>query len=147
MPADENKALVRRVFEVLQREAWPAGDFQPLEAFLAPDCVYHDPGTPLRGHEGFRRLLTMYRTAFPDAQFTIEDVVAEGDTVAARFTVRGTHTGELMGIAPSGKVVEVSIVTLLRIADGKIAEEWERFDTAHLLQQVGAMPAPAAATR
>ncbi len=146
MSTEENKALVRRFFAVLQQEAWPSGNFQALEPLLSPEYIYHDANTPLRGYEGFRQMMTMYRNAFPDAQFTIEDMVAEGDRVAVRFTARGTHTGELMGAPPSGKPVEVSVVTLLRVADGRFVEEWERLDTANLLQQIGALPAPAATT-
>ena len=142
MSAEENKELIRRFFKILQQEVWPSGNVQPAAALLAPDWVYHDPSTPLRGHEGFQQLITMYRTAFPDGQFTIEDLVAEGDKVLTRFTARGTHTGELLGIPPSGKAVEFSVLSLVRIEAGKIAEEWERFDTANMLQQIGAMPAP-----
>ncbi len=147
MSTKENKALIRRYFEVLNEQVWPKGNLTATDDFIAPEYVYHDPSSAVRGREGYRQLLTMYRTAFPDARFTIEDMVAEGDQVLTRFTVRGTHRGAFMGIAPTGKPATVSILSLVRLAGGKAVEEWERFDSLHMMQQLGAVPAPALATR
>jgi steroid delta-isomerase-like uncharacterized protein len=146
MSTQKNKAIVQRFFEVLNTEFWPTGNFASAEALIAPEMVYQDPATPLRGRAAYQQLLTMYRTAFPDARLTIEEQVAEGDSVLTRFSARGTHRGELLGIAPTGKPVTLSILSLVRIVDGQIAEECERFDTANLLQQVGALPAPTPVT-
>jgi predicted ester cyclase len=82
----------------------------------------------------------MYLIAFPDAQITIEDQLAEGDTVATRWTGRGAHQGELMGVPPSGKRVEVARVTISRIEGGKIVEEWDNYDALGMMQGIGAIP-------
>ncbi len=145
MSSQENKSVVRRLIETLNERVWPSGDFTVADALISPQYVYHEPANPIAGHEGFRQLVDTYRTAFPDTQFTIEDQIAEGDLVLTRMTVRGTHTGPLMGIPASGRPIEVSVLSLMRVIGGRVVEEWERFDTAHLLAQVGALPAPGSA--
>jgi steroid delta-isomerase-like uncharacterized protein len=92
------------------------------------------------GPEGEKKRATFYRTAFPDLQFTIEDMIAEGDTVTYRWSSTGTHLGPLSVIAPSGKKVNVSGMTFVRFADGKIVEGWVNWDTFSLLQQLGVVP-------
>ncbi len=82
----------------------------------------------------------MYRSAFPDTQITIEDQLAEGDMVATRWTARGTHQGELMGVPPSGNRVEVAGITISRIEGGKIEEDWDNYDALGMMQQIGAIP-------
>jgi predicted ester cyclase len=84
----------------------------------------------------------MYRTAFPDLQIPIEDVIAEGDRVVTRWTTRGTHQGELMGAAPTGNQLTVTGILIDRVSGGKIEEEWVDYDTLHLMQQIGAVPQP-----
>lgn len=142
MSSEENKSVARRLIEALNERVWPSGDFTAADALISPQYVYHDSANPITGREGFHQLVAAYRTAFPDARFTIEEQIAEGDRVLTRMTVRGTHTGPLMGILASGRPVEVSILSLMRVVGGQVVEEWERFDTAHLLAQVGALPAP-----
>src|SRR5438128_10733553 len=112
--AEENKAVVRRFLD----EGWSRGDMSAIEAVIAPDYAVHDPNPPGRagGVEGEKQTVRMYRTAFPDLTFTIEDLVAEGDKVVSRFTGRGTHRGELMGVPPSGKQVVVSGIAITPIA-------------------------------
>jgi predicted ester cyclase len=87
----------------------------------------------------------MFRAAFSDAQITVDDQIAEGDKVASRWTGRGTHDGELMGVPPSGRQVTVDGLVVSRVANGKVVEEWVNWDTLGMLQQVGAVPAPAQA--
>ncbi len=84
----------------------------------------------------------MYLSAFPDMRVTVEDVIAEADKVVTRWTIRGTHRGELMGIAPTDEQVEIEGITIQRIEGGKIAEEWERYDNLGTMQQIGAIPSP-----
>ena len=92
---EENKAIVRRIFE----EVWNQGKLDVIDDIYAADFVDHMPGSPdIHGPEGFKQFVNMYRTAFPDIKFTIEDQIAEGDKVVNRFTFTGTHKGELMGI-------------------------------------------------
>jgi steroid delta-isomerase-like uncharacterized protein len=143
MSAEENKALVRRMLE----EGFNEGNLDLADELYAPDYVYHEPGTPELppGPEGVKQLMGMYKTAFPDAHITVEDVICEGDKVVARFTARGTHLGELAGIAASGNQVEVAGISVNRIENGRIAEEWECFDALGMMQQIGAIPAPEAA--
>jgi steroid delta-isomerase-like uncharacterized protein len=135
--SEENKALARRWAEILNQ-----GNFDLVEEIYAPDFVDHDPTMPedVRGPEGAREVYSMYRSAFPDAEVTIEDQVAEGDTVATRWTGRGTHQGELMGVPPSGNRVEVMGVTISRIESGKIVEEWDIYDALGMMQAIGAVP-------
>src|SRR4051812_44110281 len=100
MAAEENKALARRFLE----EVFNEGNLAAIDELIDPDWVQHDPAMPeeLRGIEGARQLVEVYRAAFPDLHITVEDQVAEGDKVATRWTARGSHQGELMGIPPSG---------------------------------------------
>jgi predicted ester cyclase len=147
MAAKENKERIRQLFAVLNDQVWPKGNLNATDDFIAPDYVYHDAGGPRRGREGFRELITLYRTAFPDARFTVEDQIAEGDQVLTRFSVRGTQRGAFMGIAPTGKPVTVSVLSLTRVANGKAVEEWERFDTLQMMQQIGELPALAQSRR
>jgi steroid delta-isomerase-like uncharacterized protein len=135
--SEENKALARRWAEILNE-----GNFDVVEEIYAPDYVSHDPTMPedVRGVDGAREFYSMYSNAFPDAEITIEEQVAEGDTVATRWTGRGTHQGELMGVPPSGNRVEVMGVTISRIEGDKIVEEWDIYDALGMMQAIGAVP-------
>ena len=139
MSVEENKALVRRWVDL-----WNTGNLDAVGEFVTPDYVRHDPNGPeVRGPEAERQLVAMYLAAFPDLRFTVEHLLAEGDTVLARLTARGTHRGELLGIPPTGKQVTVAVMDLFRLAGGKIAEQWVAMDALGLLQQLGAVPGPA----
>ena len=139
MSTEDNKALVRRVYE----EVINKGNLNVADEALTSDYVYRSPGSPeFRGPDGFKQLITMYRTAFPDLHLDVDELIAEGDTVVSRWTGRGTHQGELMGIPPTGKHVTVTGVVISRFSGGKAAEDWELIDTLGMLQQLGAIPAP-----
>ena len=135
--SEENKALARRWADILAQ-----GNLDLVEEIYASDFVGHDPTMPedLRGVEGAREFYSMYLGAFPDAEVTIEDQLAEGDKVVTRWTGRGTHQGELMGVPPSGNRVEVPGITISRIEGGKIVEEWENYDALGMMQAIGAVP-------
>ncbi len=138
MSTEENKALVRRFFE-----AFNAGDLDGAAAVFAPHAVVHNSGAPdPLNLEGFRQLAAIFLAAFSDGKHTIEDMTGEGDKMVARITYRGTHTGDLMGIPPTGKQVVVSAMTIDRIANGKIVETWRLFDQLGMMQQLGVIPAP-----
>lgn len=143
--AAEHKATIRQYAE----EVWNQGNLAVIDTYIAPDYLRHDPGVPMeiRGPEGIKQLAMMYRSAFPDIHFTAEDLVAEGDRVVARWTVHGTHQGELMGIPPTGRQVTVTAIEIFRLANGKIAEQWVAVDNLGLLQQIGAIPALGQAAR
>jgi len=143
--SDTNKNVIRRVFE----EVWNKGNVSALDELVGPNLAHHDPSTPDFGHgpEGEKRRVNLYRSAFPDLHFTVEDVIADGDRVVARYTARGTHKGELNGIAPTGKHINVSGVTVSRIANGKIAESWVNWDALGMMQQLGIVPEHAAKSK
>jgi steroid delta-isomerase-like uncharacterized protein len=139
MSTEQNKAIVRRWVA----GGWNTGDLSMVDEFYAADYTLHSPGAPdLHGQDAFKAYVTMFRTAFPDIHFTIEDMVAEDDKVAWRATTRGTHGGELMGIPPTGKSVVVSSSIVSRFDAGKWAEDWVLIDTIGMLQQLGVIPMP-----
>ena len=136
----ENKAVVRRFIE----QAFNAGDVAVINELVARDYVLH-VAPEVRGPEGMQHFVTMYRTAFPDYACTVDDQIAEGDKVVTRWTVRGTHQGELMGIPPTGKQVTLPGVVIDRIANGQLVESWLQADALGMLQQLGAIQPTAGA--
>ena len=136
--SEENKEKVRRFLE----EAFNEGNLNVADELFTSDYVLHDPSLPeeMRGPEGVKGYVQMYRSAFPDTNITVEDQIAEEERVVTRWTGRGTHQGELMGIPPSGNQIEVSGITISRFEGGKIAEDWTNYDTLGMMQQIGAIP-------
>lgn len=131
--ADEHRDLVLHTYN----EVWGG----KAEAFLSLDYVDHNPRMRMSPDlDGFKRMVEMLRAAFPDFESAVEDMVVEGDKVAVRSVNRGTHTGPLMGIPPTGKRVSWEGMAILRVRDGKIVERWGVIDTLSLLQQLGAAP-------
>ncbi len=120
------------------------GNLDVADEIIAADHLGHDPTLPDLpiGPEGQKQLVDLYRGAFPDARITIEEQVAEGDTVVTRWTGRGTHQGELMGVAPTGNQVTVTGIDISHISEGKIVETWDNYDALGMLQQIGALPSP-----
>ncbi len=140
--SEANKTISRRLTE----EAFNQGKYDVIEELVAPTFVNHDPTTgDTKGPQGTRELIEGYRSAFPDLKLTIEEQVAEGDLVATRWTARGTHKGELMGIAPTGKESTVTGMSIEKITNGKIVESWNNWDTLGMMRQLGAVPALATA--
>ena len=134
--SEQNIALVRRAFEEVA-----AGKLDTADEIIAPGFVRHDLAgrSAELGPDGVKRLIAGLRAAFPDMQLTIEDMIAAGDKVVARFTSRGTHQGPFQGIAPTGKQVAWNGVNIYRIAGGKLAETWQLSDTLGILRQLGAI--------
>jgi steroid delta-isomerase-like uncharacterized protein len=133
----QNKAVARRLYD-----AWNARDLDAFDEIIAPDAEDHDPQNPfreVRGPEGAKRTAEMYHRAYSDSRFEVHEQIAEGDFVVTRWTGKGTHDGELMGMPPTGRWVEVEGITIDRIADGKIAESWSCFDALGMMQQLGAL--------
>jgi len=139
MSAEENKAIVRRLFD----EVFNKGNLGEADAALAPNYRLHDPAAPnfAGGREAYRQFQARYLKAFPDHRLTVEDQIAEGHRVATRWTARGTHRGDLPGIPATGKPVTVTGITISRMSGGKIAEEWQDWDGLGMLQQLGVVPA------
>jgi steroid delta-isomerase-like uncharacterized protein len=135
----ENEALVRRFFEDLCN-----GRQQDVaDEIVAGDYVSHGPqAPPAEGPEGVKARVAVYQESL-DGHWDVQEVFSAGDRVVARWTGSGTHEGELMGVPPTGRPIAVEAISVFRIADGKIAEEWTVWDALGLLQQVGAVPAPA----
>jgi predicted ester cyclase len=142
MSTEENKATVRRFTE----EGWNQGNVAVFDELNAPNFIYHDPGAPqVRTIEDYKRWITENRSVFPDLHFTIEDLIAEGDQVVGRYTLRGTNTGEIvtpMPIPATGKQVTVTGIAIIRFAGGKGVEVWNQGDTLGLLHQLGLIPTP-----
>ena len=132
---DRNKKIV----DAFIQELFSDGDLQAVERHLAPGFVDHDPPVPgaPSGAEGMRRAAVMFREALPDWHSVPEEMVAEGDIVVERFIARGTHRGELMGVAPTGRAIVLAGINVFRIEDDRIVERWGRLDELGLLRQLG----------
>jgi steroid delta-isomerase-like uncharacterized protein len=134
----QNKAVAMRFFQ-----AWNARDLDAFDEIIAPDAVEHDPQNPfseMRGPEGAKRIAQMYQSAFSDSRFEVHEQIAEGDYVVTRWTATGTNDGELMGMPPSGRPVEIEGVGIDRIEGGKVVESWGCWDTLGMMQQLGVVP-------
>ena len=133
--SEANKACVRRLFE----EVWNGGKLGLLDTLIGAAYVDHNPapGQPA-GAAGVKGKVDVLRTAFPDLRFTLEELVAEGDLVAARYSWRGTHKGEaFLGIPPSGKAILVRGMDFFRLREGRIVERWDNVDELGMLTQLG----------
>jgi steroid delta-isomerase-like uncharacterized protein len=141
-----NKALIARWFE----EVWNQGRTELIDEMRARETVatgLADGSQESRGPEPFKAFYTNLRIAFPDLRVTVDDVLAEGDKVAARISIGGTHMGDALGAPPTGKTVQFSGIILARIEDGKIVQSWNSLDLLSLLKQIGAVSDPAGADR
>jgi steroid delta-isomerase-like uncharacterized protein len=137
MSVQENKAISRRILD----EAWSQGDMTVIDECVANDYVFRDPMAPgVRGPEGLKQLIMVYRTGYPDLVFTLEDQLTDGDKVINRWSCVGTHEGELMGIPATGKRTTTSGISITRFEGGKAVEEWARWDALGWLQQLGVVP-------
>jgi steroid delta-isomerase-like uncharacterized protein len=141
MSTEANKAIARRFLE----EAFGQGKLAVVDEIVAPNHVDSGPGAlpglP-SGPEGTKMLITAYRNAFPDLHFTIDEQIAEGNTVVTRWTAQGTHKGELAGLPPTGKPATVVGIGVDRVENGKVVESWGIFDQFGMLQQLGVISAP-----
>ncbi|PYT76849.1 MAG: ester cyclase [Acidobacteria bacterium] len=137
--SEQNKTIVRRLFD----ELWNKGNLPVADELIAPTYTHHDASTPDlgRGPESEKKRVTLYRTAFSDLRLTVEDMIAEGETVVARWSCRGAHKGDLNGIAPTGKQFVISGVSIVRFAGGKMVEGWINWDALGLMQQLSVVPA------
>jgi predicted ester cyclase len=136
---ESNKTLVRRLMEGISK-----GNMAVVDETVAANFVGHGRNAP-QGVEGVKQVVSELRTSFPDVQITVEDQIAEGDKVATRYSWRGTHTGKLGAVEPTGKQVSTTGILMARIAGGKIVDGWLETDTVGVLQQIGALPTPEAA--
>ena len=137
---EKNKALIRRITEF-----WNQGNLDIVDEIIAPNYViYSDPHDSYElqtlNHDTYKKRALNFRNMFPDTQFTVEDIVSQGDKVWLRWTYRGTHKGEFMGIDTTGKQVTVTGMTIYHIVDGKIKGHWQNLDKLGMMQQLGVIP-------
>jgi steroid delta-isomerase-like uncharacterized protein len=139
----KNKDVARRALI----EIFTEGRFELIDELVSPDYVGYDVAMPepMRGTDGLKQAAAGYRTAFPDMVMTVDEQIAEGDSVVTRWTARGTHQGEIFGIPATGKEATVTGITINLISDDKLVEARTNWDTLGLLQQIGAVPEPARA--
>jgi steroid delta-isomerase-like uncharacterized protein len=133
---DLNKALVRRFID----EIFVQGRVDALNELLADDFVSHTWRSTGDGKADLKRAMDRLAGVLADVQFTIEDMIAEGDRVAVRVTARATQVGEFMGLAPSGKAYTIGEIHVFRLRDGKVVEHWHQYDQLGMMRQLGAMP-------
>ena len=139
MSIEENKAVVRRFFE----ELLSTDNFAVADEILSPGFRFYFAGSPEPlDLEHYKEFLRARRAAFPDRRFLVEDMIAEGDKVSARFTMHGTHKGELRGIAPTGTEVTMTGIDMIRLADGKMVEDQVEVDQLGMMQQLGVIASP-----
>jgi predicted ester cyclase len=141
MSTEQNKATMRRLYD----EVINTGNLDLAGHFVATDAIEHEefPGIT-QGLEGFKQFFKMFRAAFPDLHFTVEDMLAEGDKVTSRITIRGTHQREFMDMAPTGRQIQVAAIDICRFADGKMVEHWGQTDTLGMMEQLGVIAVPGA---
>jgi steroid delta-isomerase-like uncharacterized protein len=139
MSIEENKAIAHRFGQV-----WSSGNLHLIDELASPDIVvsYPVPPEPIRGAEAFKAFLTQFFTGLPDSMVTVDDIIAEGDQVACRWTMRATHEGPLFGFPATGRQVQISGFTFYRITGGKVVEESGAGNTIGLMQQLGAVIGP-----
>ena len=137
MSTEENKTLLRRTYEAVNQ-----GNLTAFFEQFTPDFVLRNGSLTIQGLDAFKQLEAMLLAALPDIHYTVEDLLAEGNKVAVRLTVTGTHRGVFLGIPPTGKHTTVTESAISRIVGGKIAEHWSETDMLGLLQQLGVIPPP-----
>ncbi len=137
MSSDENKSIVVRIFDEIANKK----KVDLIDKLFATNYVYHESsGKDICGPGGFKNMISITHSAFPGYHIKAEDMVAEGEKVACRFTANGNHQGELMGIPPTGNTFTITGIVIYRIVGGKVIEQWENFDTLGMLQQIGVLP-------
>lgn len=137
MSAEQNKSIVRRLFEEVMK-----GNLAIADELIAEDYAQHSVFGIPDGREGFKQFFMAFAGAVPDARMEIEDVIAEGDRVVTRLTVSGTQTGPLQGIPATGKSFTMKGIDIFRVVDGRIVEHWDAVDQLGMLQQLGVIPVP-----
>ena len=137
MTEEANKIVMHRFLEFIN-----SASESLAQELISPDAIFHVPGSPepMRGPAGYLAIIGMMRGGFPDIQWTLEEMVAEGDKVAARFTMRGTHRGTFFGVPPTGKTISVQAMNIYRLSGRQFVEEHGQPDMLGLLQQIGAVP-------
>jgi steroid delta-isomerase-like uncharacterized protein len=139
MTIETNRRLMNRFVEFIN-----TASEQLADELISTDATFHVPGSPgpMHGPKGYLTILAMMRVGFPDVRWTLEETIAEGDRIAARFTMRGTHSGTFFGVPPTGTPIAVQAMNLYRFSGEKIVEEYGQPDLLRLLIQIGAVSPP-----
>ena len=138
--AAQSAELSRRIFE----DVWNRKNLDAIDDLISANYIHHDANSPAAsGIDGYKQFVNYYMNAFPDAHFTIDDAFTDSQTEVTRWTVVGTHEGELAGIARTGRRFSVTGISIARIANGKIIESWNNWDALGLMQQLGVVSAEA----
>ena len=141
MPAKEVKALERRWFKESNKGKTAA--MAIIDELHATDYIFHGgSGEEMRSRKDYKQFMSEFYSAFPDVHFTLDEIVVEGDKVATRWTMTGTHKGEIEGISPTNKKITIRGISIERVVGGKFVETWERYDTLGFMQQLGLAPTP-----
>jgi steroid delta-isomerase-like uncharacterized protein len=136
--SNENKALVVRWFE----EVWNEGRAEAIDELLAPNAIVHGLRPDAQSADQFKQFYASFRQAFPDISIAVDDMVAEGDIVAARFSARGTHRADTLGFAPTNRPARFTGMVFIRVEKGKLAEGWNCFDQLGMMTQLGMVMRP-----
>lgn len=139
--SNENKELTRRIFN----EVWNQKKLGLIDELVSPDYIHHDSGTATvqTGIEGYKQFVRLFQNAFPDIRFTIQDEISEGDKVVIRWTVTGTHRGDLPDLPATNKAISLSGISIARLKDGKGIESWNNWDGLGMMQQLAGPTAAA----
>jgi len=141
MSAKEIKALERRWFE--ESNKGKAAAMAVIDELHATDYIFHGgSGEEMRSRKDYKQFMSEFYSAFPDVHFTLDEIVVEGDKVATRWTMTGTHKGKIGGIPPTNKKITIWGISIERVVGGKFVETWERYDTLGFMQQLGVVPTP-----
>jgi steroid delta-isomerase-like uncharacterized protein len=140
MSEEGNKALVRRI----AADIWNQGNLEVVDEVMSADARYHGPHMPngMGDRESWRQAIAMYRNAFADSHVKFEELIGSRDTVVGRWTATGIHTGQLPGVATTGRHIAIEGITIYRFSDGKIVEAWEQLDMLGMWKQLGVVSLP-----
>jgi len=144
MAVENKEAQFRALITRIADDIWNRGDLAVVDEVMAANGKYHGPHMPngMGDRETWRRAIGMYRSAFPDSHVTYDDLIVSGDTVVGRWSATATHTGQLPGVGPTGKRINIGGITIYRIEAGKIVEAWEQLDMLGMWQQIGVVALP-----
>ena len=139
MSTEQNKSIVRRWVD----EGWNKGNLSVVNQLYVPNFVQHEPAPEtVNSSAALKQYVSAYRSAFPDINFNVEDLLADGDKVVLRFRGKGTHKGTFMGLPPTGKSGDITGMVIFRLENSRIEEAWVNIDSLGLLQQLGVIPMP-----
>jgi steroid delta-isomerase-like uncharacterized protein len=129
---EQNEAVIHRVLALIDER-----NLDEAFELYALDYIYHGPAGELRGRDGIRGLWEVFLAGFPDLHSSVQDIISQGDKVVLRWTIDGTHTGDFLGVAPSGNKVTLNVTEIFRVENGQLMEAWDQWDRLGLMQQIG----------